>query len=39
MLAGGDRWGQYRIRVGRTDLSKHEDLLTSLMAKAHRATE
>jgi hypothetical protein len=33
------RWGQYRIRVGKADLTKHKDLLISLLAKAHGGTE
>jgi predicted transport protein len=33
------RWGQYRIRLGKADLTKHKDLLTSLMAKAHGGAE
>jgi predicted transport protein len=33
------RWGQYRIRVGKADLTKHKDLLIALMTKAHGGTE
>jgi hypothetical protein len=33
------RWGQYRIRVGKADLTKNKDLLISLMTKAHGGTE
>ena len=33
------RWGQYRIRVGKADLTKHKDLLVSLMAKARGGVE
>jgi predicted transport protein len=32
-------WGYYRIRVGKADLTKHKDLLISLMSKAHGGTE
>jgi hypothetical protein len=34
-----NRWGQYRIRVGKADLTKHKDLLISLMAQARGGTE
>ncbi len=33
------RWGQYRLRVGKTDLMKHKDLLVSLMTKARGGSE
>jgi predicted transport protein len=33
------RWGQYRIRVGKSDLAKHKDLLVALMTKAHEGAE
>ena len=33
------RWGQYRIRVGKADLTKHKALLISLMDKARGGTE
>ena len=33
------RWSQYRIRVGRADLTKHKDLLVSLMTKAYGGAE
>jgi len=32
------RYGQYRIRIGKGDLTKHKDLLSSLMTKAHGGT-
>ena len=33
------RWGYYRIRVNKADLTKHKDLLISLMAQARGVTE
>jgi predicted transport protein len=33
------RWGYYRIRVSRADLTKHKELLVSLMAKAQGGRE
>jgi predicted transport protein len=30
-----DRWGHYWIRLDKADLTKHKDLLISLMTKAH----
>ncbi len=33
------RWGQYRIRVGKTSLSKYKELLISLMSRAHGGVE
>lgn len=29
------RWGRYRIRVAKSDITKHKDFLASLMARAH----
>ena len=34
-----DRWGHYRIRLDKADLTKHKDLLVSLMAQARGGTE
>ena len=34
-----DGWGHYRIRLDKADLTKHKDLLVSLMAQARGDTE